>query len=97
MCPSILVVFLTTIVLIKYLPILRITRLLKSNNKLRINGHKRCLITYQGWEIHIIIDNIYNTESGIYEYLPTNFLSIPINPPNSHSNNKISAHKYTEY
>ncbi len=70
--------------------------LLKSNNKLRINGHKRCLITYQGREIHIIIDKIYNTEPGVYEYLPTIFLSIPIGPPDSHSNTKIFAYKYME-
>jgi hypothetical protein len=56
----------------------------------------RCLITYQGWKIHIIIDNIYNTESGIYEYLPINFLSILVDPLHNHSKNKISAYKYTE-
>ncbi len=86
----------TTIVLNKIPAYTLHNTLLKSNNKLRINGHKRCLITYQGWEIHIIIDTIYNTESGIYEYLPTNFFSIPINLPDSHSNNKTSAYKYTE-
>ncbi len=96
MCLSILIVFLDNYSPNKILAYTLHNTLLKSNNKLRINGHKRCLITYQGWEIHIIIDNIDNTESGIYEYLPTNFLSIPINPPDSHSNNKISAHKYTE-
>ncbi len=48
---------------------------LNLNNKLRIKTVTVLLITYQGWQIICItIYNIYNTESGVYEYLPTNFL-----------------------